>query len=233
MRTIGLIGGTSWQSTEIYYHQINEGVNRALGGLHSAKIVLYSVDFAEFESRMRSDDWDWIAEELLERAISLQNAGASCILLCSNTMHVVADQIASEIRVPLLHIVDAAAAAITEAGFKTVGLLGTNFLVENGYFQRRLERNGIRTVIPNFADQMLIHNTIFDELCKGVIHDATRALLINAITRLAEQGCEGIILGCTELGLLVKQPNSPLPLFDTTNLHAEAAVQFALSPFEK
>ena len=231
MKTIGLIGGMSWESTMPYYRLINETVKQRLGGLHSAKIVLYSVDFHEIAQLQANGDWVQAGELLAEAARSVARAGADCIVLCTNTMHKVAQAIESAVNIPFLHIADATAQVIREAGFTRVGLLGTRFTMEQDFYKQRLtQRHGITVQVPNEAERALIHRVIYDELCLGQIHDTSRAQYSQIIQRLVdEEQVQAVILGCTEISLLVSASDSIVPLFDTTAIHARAAAEFALS----
>ena len=230
MKTIGLIGGMSWESTVPYYRHINEGVKQCLGGLHSARIVLYSVDFHDIEQLQHAGRWDEAGALLASAARSLESAGADFLVLCTNTMHKVAAAIEAAVAIPLLHIADPTAAAIKQAGIHTVGLLGTRFTMEEDFYRGRLEaQHGLQVVIPDAADRETVHRVIYDELCLGVVREESRAAYRAIIGRLVAQGAEGIILGCTEIAMLVAPADSPVPVFDTTRLHAESAVNLALS----
>jgi aspartate racemase len=229
MKTIGLIGGMSWESTVPYYRLINEGVKQRLGGLHSARIVLFSVDFHDIERLQHAGRWDDAGAMLGDAARALQSAGAEFLVLCTNTMHKVTPAIEAAVRIPLLHIADPTAEAVKRAGIRTVGLLGTRFTMEEDFYRGRLEaRHGLPVVIPGAADRDIVHHVIYDELCLGVTLEESRAAYRAIIGRLVAQGAEGIILGCTEIGLLVGPADSPVPVFDTTRLHAESAVNLAL-----
>lgn len=229
MRTIGIIGGMSWESTLPYYRRINEGVRDRLGGLHSAKLVLLSVDFAEVEAMQSEGRWDEGGELLASAARSLEAAGAECVLIATNTMHKVASQVEAAVNVPLLHIADTAGAAIVGAGIATVGLLGTRFTMEQDFYRSRLqERFGLSVLVPDADDRELVDRVIYTELCCGIISDESRAAFNGVIGRLVERGAEAIVLGCTEIPLLVRAEETPVPLFDTGELHAAAAVEFAL-----
>lgn len=229
MKTIGLIGGMSWESTVPYYRLINEGVKQRLGGLHSARLVLYSVDFHAIERLQHAGRWDEAGALLADAARDLQAAGAELLVLCTNTMHKVAPAIEAAVTIPLLHIADPTAAAAKGAGIRSVGLLGTRFTMEEDFYRGRLEaRHGLRVLIPEAADREVVHRVIYDELCLGATREESRAAYRAIIDRLVAQGAAGIILGCTEIGLLVKPEDSPVPLFDTTALHAASAVDFAL-----
>ena len=230
MKTIGLIGGMSWASTVPYYRQINETVKDRLGGLHSAKIILYSVDFHDIEQLMQAGDWEAVGALLAKAAHSLEAAGSDFLVLCANTMHRVTADIEAAVSIPLLHIADPTAAAIKRAGHSTVGLLGTRFTMEQAFYRERLsERHGLRVIVPNAEDRDAIHRIIFEELCLGIVLPESRSTYRNILERLAAQGAEAIILGCTEISLLVSQEDSKVPLFDTTALHARAAAEQALA----
>lgn len=229
MKTLGLLGGMSWESTIPYYRFINEGVKARLGGLHSAKLVLHSVDFHEIEACQASGDWDKAGDMLAQAACGLEKAGAEAIVLCTNTMHKVAAHIEAACSLPFLHIADATGRAISQSGMNTVALLGTRYTMEQDFYRGRLtEKFGIATCIPDEAERERINHIIFHELCMGVFRDESRHYYQQVISRLAEQGAQGVIFGCTEIGLLLDQQNCPLPLFDTAALHAEDAVNFML-----
>ncbi|MDD3674753.1 aspartate/glutamate racemase family protein [Thauera propionica] len=230
MKVIGLIGGMSWESTVPYYRLINEGVKARLGGLHSAKIVLYSVDFAEIERLQHRGEWDEAGALLADAARALERAGADFVVLCTNTMHKVAPAIEAAVAIPLLHIADPTAAAIHQAGLSCVGLLGTRFTMEQDFYRARLtDRHGIDVVIPDDDDRALVHRVIYEELCLGRVEEASRLAYRDVIQRLVAQGAQGVILGCTEISMLVGVEDAAVPLFDTTGLHAAAAVQVALA----
>lgn len=230
MKTIGLIGGMSWESTQGYYRIINEGVKRELGGLHSAQIALYSVDFEPIEQLQHQGDWDGTAEILCQAAQSVAAAGADFLLICTNTMHRVAPQVEAAINIPLLHIADATAEQLLAAGVQTVGLLGTAFTMEQAFYKGRLaEHYGLEVVVPNTEDRALVHRVIYQELCLGQVEAASKAEYLRIIDALVEQGAEAVILGCTEIGMLVGQSDTAVKLFDTTAIHAEAAVSRALA----
>lgn len=229
MKTIGMIGGMSWESSAEYYKLINEGVHQALGGVHSAKSVMVSVDFAEVETLQKLGRWDEATQMMTTAARQVEAAGADLLLICTNTMHKMADEVQAAVHIPLLHIADAAAAAVLEQGIRTVGLLGTRFTMQGDFYKRRLaDKFGLKVYTPVAADQDIVHEIIYNELVVGKILPTSRDAYQKIILNLAEQGTEGIILGCTEIGLLVKQSDCSLPLFDTTLLHAQAAVQYAL-----
>jgi aspartate racemase len=223
MQTIGLIGGMSWESTLPYYRLINETVRDALGGLHSAKLLLHSVDFHEIEILQHAGDWDAAGEAMAAAARSLQAGGADFIVLCTNTMHKVADAITAATPLPLLHIADGTADALAAAGITRVGLLGTRFTMEQDFYRKRLEARGFEVIVPEAGDRDDVHRIIYDELCQGAVRDDSRDTYRRIIAALADAGAEGIILGCTEISLLVDQRDASVPLFDTTALHARAA----------
>lgn len=229
MKIIGLIGGMSWESTVPYYSQINETVKQRLGGLHSAKVVLYSVDFHEVEKLQHAGDWPAAGALMAEAARALQAAGADFLVLCTNTMHKVASSIEAAVTIPLLHIADPTAAAIKQAGHSTVGLLGTRFTMEQAFYRDRLiERHGLKVIVPGPEDRETIHRIIYQELCLGVVKDESRNAYRRIMAGLAAQGAQVIILGCTEISLLVSQQDCEVPLFDTTAIHAHAAAEEAL-----
>lgn len=230
MKVIGLIGGMSWESTATYYNLINQAVKERLGGLHSAECVLYSVDFAEVADLQRQGKWTKAAQLLAAAAQNVEKAGADLVLICTNTMHKVADQIQAGIRVPLLHIVDVTAEKIKQAGIRRVGLLGTRFTMEDDFYRGRLTGQfGLEVITPESEDRETVHRIIYEELCLGNIRTESKARLAGIMGRLGERGAEGIILGCTELGLLSSAKDSRVRLFDTTHLHALAAVEYALT----
>lgn len=228
MKMIGLIGGMSWESTALYYRIINEQVKQQLGGLHSARSLMYSVDFHEIEKLQAAGEWQKAGEILAEAALSLEKGGADFIVLCTNTMHKVAQQITDAVRIPLLHIADATAQRIRQAGVKNVGLLATAFTMEQEFYKGRLNQSEIDVLVPDAAGRKVVHDIIYQELCLGVIRDESRAQYRKIIAELVEQGAEAIILGCTEITLLVKAEDASVPLFDTTLIHAEDAVKLAL-----
>ena len=230
MKTIGLIGGMSWESSAQYYRIINQAVRDRCGGAHSAQLLLYSLDFAAIQRLQHDGDWDALAQLMADAARRLEAGGADMILLCTNTMHRVADAITGSVAVPLLHIADATGAAVTAAGHTRVGLLGTAFTMEQPFYRDRLaERFGLDVLVPDTADRATVHRIIYDELVAGRIVDASRAAYRNVIARLVARGAQAIILGCTEIMLLVGAGDSAMPLFDTTTLHALAAVDAALA----
>ncbi len=230
MKTIGLLGGMSWESTLPYYRHINEAVRERLGGLHSARLVLYSLDFHEIEALQRQGDWAAAGTLLADAARRLESAGADFLLLCTNTMHKVADAIEAASALPLLHIADPTAAAIQAAGLQRVGLLGTRFTMEQPFYRQRLEdRHGIQVLVPDEPDRAEVHRVIYEELCRGVVSEASRQAYRQVISRLVARGAQAVILGCTEIGLLVRADDAEVPLFDTCALHAQAAADRALS----
>jgi len=229
MKTIGLLGGMSWESTLSYYKSINQGVKEQLGGLNSAKICLYSVNFEEIEKLQHQGKWDETAEILSDAARSVEKGGADVLLICTNTMHKVAPQIEENISIPILHIADATAEKLLEKKISKVGLLGTNFTMEQDFYKGRLaDKFAIDVVIPEEDDRLKVHNIIYQELCRGEIKQSSRTEYIRIIDKLRSQGAEAVILGCTEIALLVQQQHTDVPLFDTTAIHAEAAVRFAV-----
>jgi aspartate racemase len=229
MKTIGLIGGLSWESSLEYYRLINESVKAKLGGFHSAKILLYSFNFAEIEVLQQQGQWDQATQMVLEAAQSLEQGGADFILICSNTMHKMAEAIAQQRQIPLLHIADATAEKITAQGIKTVGLLGTRFTMGQEFYRGRLtEKYGLTVLIPEVGDRDTIHQVIYEELCLGTINPDSKQRYQEIIKTLVAAGAEAIILGCTEIMLLIQPADSPVPIFDTTAIHAEAAVIYAL-----
>jgi len=228
MKTIGMIGGMSWESSAEYYRMVNEEVKRQLGGLHSAKIILFSVDFNEVERCQSEGRWDDAGEILGEAAYSLEKAGADFIVICTNTMHKVIDQIYQKTSLPILHIADETAAQIKKLGIKKVGLLGTKYTMEQDFYKSRIQSENIEVLIPDEKDRDLINKTIFNELCLGTILPSSKDYFKRIIEGLSAEGAEGIILGCTEIGLLIKQEDTAIPLFDTTFVHAHGAVEKAL-----
>lgn len=228
MKTIGLIGGMSWESTVTYYQMINEGIKDSLGGLHSAKVLLYSVDFFEIEALMSRGAWDEAAVLLGDVAHRLEAAGADMILICTNTLHKVAPQVQSRIRVPLVHIAEAAAEELLSKGITSVGLLGTKYTMTQEFYREKLTERGIDVLIPEGEEIDLVNRVIFDELCLGLVKEDSKAAYLKVIANLQARGAQGILLGCTELGLIVSQEDVSLPLFDTTVIHAKKAIELAL-----
>lgn len=229
MKTIGLIGGMSWESTVTYYQYINTTVKERLGGLHSAKCVLYSVDFDEIEKCQASGDWEQSAQILTAAALSLQAAGADFIIICTNTMHKVADQIKRSIRIPLLHIAEVTADELQKSGIQKVALLGTSYTMEQDFYKAKLIDRGITVIIPNEEDRAFVNRTIYHELCVGIVSEASKNRMLSIIGGLSKDGAQGVILGCTEIGLLVAQADTAVPLFDTTLIHAQKAAEFAIA----
>lgn len=229
MKTIGLLGGMSWQSTLDYYRAINEGVNKALGGLHSARIAMYSVDFEPIEKLQHQGDWQETAQLLSAAARHVQAAGADFMLLCTNTMHKVAPAIEAALEIPLLHIADATAEALLAENFATVGLLGTSFTMEQDFYKGRLaNRFGLQVLVPNREDRQVVHNVIYQELCLGITSPEAKVKYLRIIDDLIVQGAEAIILGCTEIGTLIKPDDANIRIIDTTAIHAAKAVEYAI-----
>ncbi|MFG1488232.1 aspartate/glutamate racemase family protein [Oceanospirillum sp. HFRX-1_2] len=230
MKTIGLLGGMSWESTASYYQALNQGVKSELGGLHSARICLYSVDFAEIESLQHQGQWQKTAEILTDAAQKVEAGGADFLLICTNTMHKVANEIEAGIAIPILHIADATAEALLADGCNKVGLLGTGFTMREDFYKQRLQdKFGIEVLVPEEAEQQQIHNIIYEELCRGEIREDSRQVYLDVIDRLEQQGAQAVILGCTEIALLVQQEHTQVPLYDTTALHAAKAIERALA----
>lgn len=228
MKTIGLIGGMSWESTITYYQIINETIKKKLGGLHSAKILLYSVDFDEIEKCQSSGNWEQAGKILTGIAKKLELAGADCIVICTNTMHKIAPQMQQEIAIPILHIADTTICQLKKAKINKVGLLGTKYTMEEAFYKERLIKQGIDVIIPDKENVDIVNDIIFNELCLGIIKDASRKKFATIIQSLKNQGAQGVILGCTEIGLLIQQKDSVLPAFDTTIIHAASAAEYAL-----
>jgi aspartate racemase len=231
MKTIGLLGGMSWESSAEYYRIINQEMNRRLGGVHSAQCLMWSVDFDEIKRLQHEEEWEKLAQAMKEAAIRLERGGADFVVLCTNTMHRLADAIASAVGIPLLHIADPTADRIKAAGLQRIGLLGTAFTMEQDFYKGRLQqRHGLDVIVPEAEDRRVVHEIIYKELVLGRIEPASRQAYRDVIARLIERGAQGIILGCTEIMLLVKDEDSAVPLFDTTTIHAVAAVDRALAP---
>jgi aspartate racemase len=230
MKTIGLIGGMSWHSTVEYYRLINQDVHRRFGGHHSAKILLSSLDFAEIRAMQQSGSWDLAGETLAGAGRGLEQAGADMLLICTNLMHKVAEDVEHATTVPLLHIADAAGAAAAERGFSRLGVLATRWVMEEDFYRSRLARHGVDTVVAGAADREMVDRVIFDELTQGVVREPSKAAYVATIERLAEAGAEAVLLGCTEIQLLVSPDDSPLPLIDSTAVHAARAVELAVDP---
>ncbi|PTB83109.1 aspartate/glutamate racemase [Pseudidiomarina aestuarii] len=229
MKTIGLIGGMSWESTQVYYRLLNQQIQAALGGHASAKLVLYSVDFAEIERLQHSGDWAATAVILADAARALERAGADFIVICTNTMHKVADEVAAAVRIPLLHIVDVVAERLKRVGIDLVGLLGTQFTMEQDFYRQLLEQQGIRVLVPELPERQQIHRIIFDELCHGQCNPQSKTTYLSIIDGLARAGAQGVILGCTEIGMLINGSDTTVPLYDTTTIHVDAIVAAALA----
>lgn len=230
MKTVGLLGGMSWESSIGYYRAINEGIKDSLGGLHSAKIAMYSIDFDPIERLQHNGDWEATAEILSEAAMNVQLAGADFLLICTNTMHKVAPQIEKAINIPLLHIADATAEVLVKKGIKMVGLLGTAFTMEQDFYKGRLKENyGLTVLVPDEADRKIVHHVIYKELCLGNLVPASQLEYLRIIESLANQGAEAVILGCTEIGMLVDQTDTEIRLLDTTYIHAQKAVEWAIT----
>ena len=230
MKTIGMIGGMSWESSQVYYRMINQRVRARLGGLHSAKCILYSVDFAEIEALQQAGQWGAAQHILVQAAMALARAGSDLLIICTNTMHKLADGVAANVNIPLLHIADPTADAVLEAGIDTVALLGTRFTMEEDFYRRRLEtRYGLRVLIPDANQRQRVHDIIYSELCLGKIREPSRQAYDRIIHDLVQRGARGVILGCTEIGLLVNVDGCRVPVFDTAHIHAQAAVDAALA----
>ncbi len=229
MKTMGLIGGMSWESSLEYYRIINERVKERLGGLHSGKILMYSFDFEEIEKLQHEGEWRDLTRLMIEAAVRLESAGADFILICTNTMHRMADDVQNSVKIPLLHIADSSAERIKEEGLKRIGLLGTRFTMEEDFYKGRLiDRHGLDVLVPGEKDRGIVHDIIYNELCAGIINESSRERFKEMIEGLASNGAEGVILGCTEIPLLIRQEDVAVPLFDTTSIHAESAVEYAL-----
>ncbi|HHO56724.1 MAG TPA: aspartate/glutamate racemase family protein [Trueperaceae bacterium] len=230
MKTIGLLGGMSWESSIEYYRIINQETKRKLGDLHSAKSLMYSVDFAEIEALQHKGDWVELTKQMIKAAQNIENGGADFLVICTNTMHKMADKMQSKLKIPIFHIADATANTIKKAGINKIALLGTKFTMEEDFYKGRLiAKHGLDVIVPSLEDRNIIHQIIYDELVIGKISPKSKAKYLAIINKLKTQGAEGIILGCTEIGLLIKQTDSELPVFDTTLIHALAAVEYALA----
>ena len=228
MKTIGMIGGTSWESTQLYYQQLNELTAQALGGLHSAKCILYSLEFGELYAHMERGDWDAAAEITAQAAKALEDAGADFLILCANTSHKFCSAVEQRVSIPILHIVDAVVGAIRARGPRTVGLLGTKYTMQEDFYLPRLEAAGIRVLLPEAAEMEEVNRIIYEELCVGVVKEASRETLSALVKTMHAEGAEGVILGCTELGMILKDEDAVIPLLDTVKIHSEAAVRMAL-----
>ncbi len=228
MKTIGLIGGMSWESTQEYLRIINQETNRRLGGLHSAKIAMYSVDFEEIKELQMAGDWNSLTNRMIYAGERLEDMGANLVLICTNTMHKMADEVQSHLNVPLLHIAGVTADEIVKDAYSTVGLLGTRFTMEQDFYRKKLEERGIQVIVPPLDDRQLVHNIIYQELCLGKINPESKLDYQLIISRLKERGAQGVVLGCTEIPLLIQQEDCAVKLYDTTKIHALAAVDYAL-----
>jgi aspartate racemase len=230
MKTIGLLGGMSWESTLEYYRIINNSVKARLGGSHSAQCLLYSVDFSEIEALQHAGEWETLTQAMIAAVKRLERGGADCLVICTNTMHRMADEVQASTKLPLLHIADATASAVKAQGLGTVGLLGTRFTMEGDFYRGKLERqHGLQVLVPDQAGMDAVHRIIYDELVQGVIREASRQLYLEVIADLQARGAQGVVLGCTEIPLLVRQTDVTIPVFDTTTIHAQAAVDWALT----
>ncbi len=228
MKTIGLIGGMSWESSLLYYRMINQGIKQRLGGLHSAQLLMYSVDFAAIENLQHKSDWEGAAEILIDAARRLEAGGADFFLICTNTMHQVADAISEAVGIPLLHIADATAEILRQDQVRRIGLLGTAFTMELGFYRDRIRQHGIDVIVPELYDRQMVHDIIYQELCQGQVEDESREVYLAIIERMREQNIDGVILGCTEIGMLLQSRHTDIKLYDTTAIHAEQAVDRAL-----
>lgn len=230
MKTIGLIGGISWESSMLYYRILNETVKERLGGYHSANCLMYSFDFDIIQHLQHRDEWDKLTDLMIDAAKRLETAGADFVIICANTMHKMADEVQQQIKIPILHIADVLVEKIKRQGITKVGLLGTRFTMEHAFYKDRLQKkHGLDVLIPNEAQRKVIHDVIFNELVKGIVSPSSKEKYIHIISSLQQQGARGIISGCTEFHLLVQQNDCTLPLFDTTKIHAKAAVDYAIS----
>ncbi|QJD58016.1 aspartate/glutamate racemase family protein [Pseudomonas sp. gcc21] len=228
MKTIGMLGGMSWESTQSYYTALNRGINQQLGGLHSAKIILHSIDFAELAEMQAQDNWDQAAALLGDAAVAVQSAGADFLLICANTMHKVAPAIQQRIGIPILHLADATAGVLKADGITRAGLLGTRYTMEQAFYRERLEAQGIDVLVPEAQDRALVHDIIYSELCQGIVTEQSRTRYLAVIDELAANGAQAVILGCTEIALLVQQQHSTVPLYDTTQIHVNEAIAYAI-----
>jgi aspartate racemase len=233
MKVIGMIGGMSWESSIEYYRIINQEIGRALGGVHSARSVMVSVDFGEIEDLQMQGEWDQAAEIMIRCAKAVESAGADFLLICTNTMHLMAEEVAASVNIPLLHIADATARAVRTAGLEKVGLLGTRFTMEKDFYRGRLESlHGLEVIVPDSSGRELVHRVIYDELVQGSIREASRQEYLAVIDQLVQNGAQGIVLGCTEIGLLIKADDVSVPVFDTMEIHARTAVEAALDQYQ-
>jgi len=230
VKTIGLIGGMSWESTVVYYQLLNRGARERLGGLHSAKLLLWSFDFADIEAMQAKGDWDGATNAMIDAARALERGGADCVIICTNTMHKMADAVQQSVDIPLIHIADATATAIKVSGAKKPLLLATRYTMEQDFYKGHLrDRHGVETMVPDEVGRTLVHDIIYNELCQGIIRKDSKEAYLETIQRAQQQGADGVIFGCTEVGLLIAQADFALPAFDTTALHAGAALDFALN----
>ena len=229
MKTLGLIGGTTWVSTVDYYRLINQQINKKLGGLSSAKILLYSVNFAEFNPPINPREWGEISKKFAGIAKNLEKAGADCIVFCANTPHIIADEIQRIINIPIINIAEETAKVVSQHKYKKVGLLGTRITMEQSFYKEKLLKHGIPVIIPDYEERKFIHSSILDEMAKDIFREETKQKYLEIINKLISEGAEGIVLGCTEIPILIKQDDIPVPIFDTTLIHASAIVDFALS----
>jgi aspartate racemase len=229
MKTIGLIGGLSWESTTVYYHYINRYIQQQLGGIHSAKCLIYSFNFEEIAKLQREGEWELATNKMIEAAKVLENGGADLIAICTNTMHLMAGEVQDAVNVPLIHIVDCVVEEIKKKNLSKVGLLGTRFTMEEPFYKELLNKDNIEVIIPDEEDRQIVHDVIFGELCKGINEPASKEAYLNIINKLVERGAEGVILGCTEIPLLIQQNDTSIPLFDTTAIHANKVAQIALN----
>jgi aspartate racemase len=230
MRTLGLLGGMSWESTAIYYRHLNELARERLGGLHSAKLLLWSFDFAEIAALQRAGDWDGATVLMIDAASQLENAGADGLLVCSNTMHRMAEKVEAAVSIPLIHIADATAAAVKRTHCRRPALLATRFTMEQDFYKERLrKRHGIEPLVPGQTDREIVHRIIYEELCRGEVRPESKRTYLDLIARLRNSGADGVILGCTEITMLIGQDDLDVPVFDTTRIHAESAIEFALT----
>lgn len=230
MRTLGLLGGMSWESTAIYYRHLNELARERLGGLHSAKLLLWSFDFAEIAALQRAGDWDGATVLMIDAASQLENAGADGLLVCSNTMHRMAEKVEAAVSIPLIHIADATAAAVKRTHCRRPALLATRFTMEQDFYKERLrKRHGIEPLVPGQTDREIVHRIIYEELCRGEVRPESKRTYLDLIARLRDSGADGVILGCTEITMLIGQDDLDVPVFDTTRIHAESAIEFALT----
>lgn len=231
MKTLGLIGGMSWESTAIYYRHLNEIVRERLGGLHSAKLLLWSFDFAEIAERQHAGDWQGAADLLIDAARKLEAGDAEGLLICTNTMHRMADEVQAAVSIPLIHIADATATAVKRAGVVRPALLATRFTMEQDFYKGRLaERHGLQAVVPDASGRDMVHHVIYEELCRGIVSEASKTAYVAEVRRMRrDDGIDSVIMGCTEITMLISQADFDIPVFDTTRIHAEAAVEFALA----